>query len=314
MLSELLSLGSVDLQPLYIAVLIGGAVFIAIILFGWALQARERLARRVATSFGEERTLHATWQERSNRMVERAATFFDSGKKTPDFSLRRQLVQAGFFSSHAPALLTAARVVTAIGLPVVFLLSTTFLPFSVPLVFTTIIIVTLSLFGLVLPPILLDWRVRAMQHTYRNAFPDLMDLLVVCVESGQSLNSAISQVSRELMAVSPPLAFNLHLASLELRAGSSIESALMSLHVRVGVDEVKSLAILLKQSEELGSSIGGTLRVFSDDMRDKRLMRAETKANMLPVKLTIPLALFIFPVILIVIMMPVVIRIRHAFT
>lgn len=171
----------------------------------------------------------------------------------------------------------------------------------------------LALFSLVFIPVALDFRIRSMQEKYRRAFPDMMDLLVICVESGQSLPAAIAQVSRELMQISPQLGFNLHLVSLELRAGSTLSMSLLNLHGRLGLDEVKSLAVLLKQSEELGASIAGTLRVFSDEMREKRLVRAETKANMLPVKMTIPLGLFIFPVVMMVIMVPVVIRIKNTF-
>jgi tight adherence protein C len=92
-----------------------------------------------------------------------------------------------------------------------------------------------------------------------------------------------------------------------------LTEALDGLADRLGIEEVQSLRLLLKQSEELGASIATSLRVFSDEMRDKRLMRAETKAHALPVKMTLPLGLFIFPVILLVIMLPVVIRIKNAF-
>ena len=89
--------------------------------------------------------------------------------------------------------------------------------------------------------------------------------------------------------------------------------ALDGLSERLGIEEVKSLKVMLKQSEELGASIAATLRVYSDEMRDKRLMRAEAKAHALPVKLTLPLGVFIFPVILLVIMVPLIVRIKNSF-
>ena len=305
---------SPEMQPLYIGLLIGLAVFTSALLLVRGARQREEIGRRAATSSGMARqSLDAAWQTRANRMVERAATVFSPGDKLTVSSLRRELIQAGYFSDHAVALYSAIRVTSALILPAAFLLALTMFSSRLPVIFVALGALALSLIGLVLPPILLDARIRSMQEEYRHAFPDMMDLLVVCVESGQSLQSGIAQVSRELMQVCPPLGFNLHLVSLELRAGGTIDTALLSLHGRVGLGEVKSLAVLMKQSDELGSSISGTLRVFSDEMRDKRLIRAETKANLLPVKMTIPLGLFIFPVILLVILVPVMIRIKNAF-
>ena len=152
-----------------------------------------------------------------------------------------------------------------------------------------------------------------MRTVYRNAFPDFIDLLVVCIEAGQSLQGALDRVSREVATYSPALSANLRIASLEVRAGIRLSDAISNLYTRVGIEEVKSLGLLLKQSEDLGTSIATSLRVFSDEMRDKRLMRAETKAHALPVKMTLPLGFFIFPVILMVIMLPVIIRIKNSF-
>jgi tight adherence protein C len=167
--------------------------------------------------------------------------------------------------------------------------------------------------GLILPPIYVDYRRGVMQQQYRHAFPDFMDLLVVCVESGQSLQSAIDRVGHEMLQVCPELGANLHMMGLELRAGSTLPAALKGLSERIGLEEVQSLAVLLKQSEELGSGIALALRTYSDEMREKRLSRAETRANALPVKMTIPLGLCVFPVILLVIMVPALIRLKNAF-
>jgi tight adherence protein C len=143
-----------------------------------------------------------------------------------------------------------------------------------------------------------------MREKYRRAFPDFMDLLVVCIESGHSLPSALDRVTQEIAHPSPQLGANLHLLNLELRAGSTITTALESLHARLGIDEVQSLAVLLKQSQELGRA-SADARVFSDDARQAADC-AETRANSLPVKMTLPLGLFIFPVILLVLLVPVI--------
>ena len=227
--------------------------------------------------------------------------------------VRKQLVQAGFFSASSVTGFYASRIALAVSLPISLLAFSGLLPFEVPGALIVVLAACLAMLGLILPPIFLDICARSMREKYRRAFPDFMDLLVVCIESGHSLPSALDRVGREIIETSPQLGANLHLLNLELRAGSTTTAALESLHARLDIEEVLSLVILLKQSEELGASISGALRVFSDEMRDKRLIRAETKANSLPVKLPLPLGLFIFPVILLVILVPIVIRIKNAF-
>jgi len=141
-------------------------------------------------------------------------------------------------------------------------------------------------------------------------FPDFMDLLVVCVEAGLALQPALERIKRELVSASPQFSANLHLVGLELRAGSSLSAALESLAKRLDFEEAHSLASLLKQSEELGTSLSAALRVYSEEMRDKRYMRAEALAHALPVKIVLPVGFCIFPVILVVLFLPLIIRIK----
>ena len=132
--------------------------------------------------------------------------------------------------------------------------------------------VACAFIGLLLPGAALD-RLRSYQHlNYRNAFPDFMDLLVVCVESGQSLPAALDRVSKEIVQFCPGLGANLHIVTLELRAGRTLSDALEGLQGRTALEEVRSLQLLLKQSEELGASIAPTLRVFAEEMRNKRFV------------------------------------------
>ncbi len=139
-----------------------------------------------------------------------------------------------------------------------------------------------------------------------------MDLMVVCAEAGLSPRASLDQVARELIGSFPYLGANLYLTSLELRAGRPLHEAIDNLERRVRIDEIKSLGSLLRQAEELGSSLTQALRVFSEEMRDKRLTRAEERAHALPVKLVFPLAIYVFPVMLVVIMLPLAIRIKTA--
>jgi tight adherence protein C len=153
-----------------------------------------------------------------------------------------------------------------------------------------------------------------MLEIYRIAFPEFLDLLVVCVDAGLSFDAALVRVGREFAVRSPQFATNLALLSSEMRSGRSPTEALDNLSARLGLDEAKSFSTLLKQSLELGSDIGEALRTYADEMRDKRMIRAEANANVLPVKMSFPIAMFIFPVILLVILTPVIIKMIKLFS
>jgi tight adherence protein C len=171
----------------------------------------------------------------------------------------------------------------------------------------------LGLAGLVsafyFPDMWIGMRTRSLQRQYREGFPDALDLLVVCVEAGLSLDAAINRVGQEIGYAHSAIAENFTLMSLELRAGGTRADALHNLAERMGIDEVRSMVTLLLQSEELGTSIADALRIYADDMRTMRMLAAEAKAQALPVKLALPLGFFVFPTMMIVILLPVMIRI-----
>ena len=140
--------------------------------------------------------------------------------------------------------------------------------------------------------------------------PDFMDLLVVCADAGLSMEAALDRVGRELANSYRSLSANIHMATLEMRAGRTLSETLDHLADRLGLEEARSFATLLQQSEKLGSSLTEALRVYSDDMRHKRMSRAEEKAYSLPAKLSVPLTLCVFPVVIIVILLPVYVRLK----
>ena len=142
-------------------------------------------------------------------------------------------------------------------------------------------------------------------------FPDFIDLMIVCAEAGLGPRAAIDRLSREIAKTYPILGAHLYLASVEIRAGSSLHQALFNLSRRTQVEEAATLASLLEQTEQLGTSVTDALRVYRDEMRERRVLRAEEKAHSLPAKLVLPLGIFVFPVLLIVILLPAIIRIQH---
>jgi tight adherence protein C len=142
----------------------------------------------------------------------------------------------------------------------------------------------------------------------------MLDLMVVCVDAGLSLEAALGRISSEIFRQNRALGTNLMILGAEMRAGRTTVDALDSLADRLGLDEARSLVAMLRQSIELGTDVGDALRVFGDEMRDRRLLRAEERANQLPVKMVGPLGLFIFPVILVMVLLPVIIRLYQVFS
>jgi tight adherence protein C len=221
--------------------------------------------------------------------------------------LRRRLVQAGIYDPRAVAVFFAARTFLAavagagafFVLPMLGVTGTSSFWFFV---------MGSGILGYVGPSVYIDRRIAARKVEHRAGFPDFLDLMVVCADAGLAMEAALDRVSRELADSYRSLSANIHMATLEMRAGRSMTEALEHLAERLALEEARSFAILIQQSDELGSSITDALRVYSDDMRHKRLSRAEEKAYSLPARLAVPMMLCIFPTLFVVILLPVGVR------
>jgi tight adherence protein C len=224
--------------------------------------------------------------------------------------LRRRLVQAGFYDPRGVSFFFAGRTFLAVGLAVALFV---FAPLFMSLQGSKLwILVGLAgVAGYVGPSMYIDRRIKANKRQYVTGFPDFLDLLVVCADSGLSMEASLDRVGRELTDSYPSLCANIHMTNLEIRAGRSLTEALDHLADRLGLEEARSFATLIQQSTELGSSITDALRVYSEDMRHKRLSRAEEKAYALPAKLSLPMMVCIFPVIFVVILLPVFVRLAN---
>lgn len=226
-------------------------------------------------------------------------------------ALRHRLIQAGFFSREAVTLYLGARAVAmivAIGGTVLLL------PWALSGgggKAALLLAAALSVAALLGPDQVIKAKRSKLELEYREGFPDLLDLLVASVEAGLSLDAAVSRVTDELVRRYPHLAEHLKVLTLELRAGRARRDCWANFAERLGIDEARSMATMLRQAEEMGTSLGETLAVFSDDMRSKRMLRAEEKAMALPAKLMIPLILFIFPCLLGVLILPAAVHISE---
>jgi tight adherence protein C len=233
-------------------------------------------------------------------------------RESESSKLRKDLLKAGYFSESAllwyQGIRLSLTVIFAMGAGVALSLFMT----QASVAMKILCIIAAAGMGFTVPSRYISWRQAQMYRQCEEGFPDFMDLMVIAAEAGLSPRAAIDRISRELSKTHPYLGANLYLASLELRAGNSLQDALVNLGKRTELPEVINLASLLQQSEKFGTSITDTLRVYSEEMREKRLLRAEEKAHSLPVKLVIPLGIYVFPVMLIVILLPVVVRIRGA--
>jgi tight adherence protein C len=166
-----------------------------------------------------------------------------------------------------------------------------------------------GLFGLYAPNLFVSARADRRRTALVNGFPDALDLILICVESGLGMDAAFDRVGRELAVSNPQLAELLGSVVLELRAGRSREDTLERMAARAGVEEFRSFATLLIQSAQLGTSVGQALRTYAAEMREKRKMRAEEKAHKIPVLVSMPLVGCMLPVIVGVLMLPALIRV-----
>ncbi len=224
---------------------------------------------------------------------------------------RQKLIQAGYTSREAVAVYLGARFAALIAAAVLSLTVAPLVLHGSPPATMAMACGILTLTAMTGPDRVLAMRRGKRQQEYRDGFPDMLDLLVASVEAGLSLDAGVARVTDELERRYPNLAENMVFLTLELRAGRSRKEAWASFADRLGMDEARVLATMLRQAEEMGTSLGETLSIFSDDMRTKRMLRAEEKAMALPAKLIVPLILFIFPCLLGVLILPAAFRVSQ---
>jgi tight adherence protein C len=297
-----------EFMPILIALLALGAVAALVFVAGQYFSAQLHLQRRAGGPVAGTETTPALI-ESINTLV---STYFDENKfgldGTVKAKLRRDLVRAGYFRADAVKYYIFAKVVMVVMVPIAGYVAAEIFMVGYGWPLKLGLVAILTVLAILATDAYVARRQRTLTDAYRILFPDLLDLMVVCADAGLSLDAAITRLSKELMKRNRELGMNLLLLEAETRAGRSTSDALESFAERLGLDEARSFVATLRQSIELGTDVGDTLRVFSDEMRDRRLLRAEERANQLPVKMVLPLGAFIFPVILITVLVPVLLR------
>jgi tight adherence protein C len=290
--------------------LAAGTLAFAVMIGVRAREAVRRRAARVGLDDGApagRRALRYSSVQAARKLIDYATKHYSADDSNDTKILRRRLVQAGIYETHAAAYYFIARAGLAVGLAVTVFFGLPLFGFEAKASFWLFVLAA-AVLGYLIPSFYLDRRIAGKRMEHQAGFPDFMDLLVVCADAGLSMEAALDRIGRELADSYPSLAANIHMANLEIRAGRAMTEALEHLCDRLGLEEARSFATLIAQSDELGSSISDALRVYSDDMRHKRLSRAEEKAYSLPAKLAVPMMVCIFPVLFVVILCPVIVR------
>jgi len=225
--------------------------------------------------------------------------------------LHIRFMNAGWRNTSAASLYFGAKTLLTLALPLLGLTLLNGRPMMQDKHLMMAMLAMLSAIGYYLPNIVLARRVEWRTQAVFEEFPDVIDLLTVCVEAGLGLDAALLRVSEELALRCPVLAEELDLMLLELRSGFSKEKALTNLALRTGVEDVDKFASMLIQADRFGTSLGESLRVLSDMLRTKRRMRAEEAAAKIALKLLFPLIFFIFPSLLLVLLGPAFIQIHR---
>jgi len=296
-----------------ILLLIFGAVAAVVLFVSSATSRRMRVSRELAALSGDGAgpTQESLTRKRSEgvwaKMVKRIENAGLNLSDTAESDITKQLKAAGYVSPSAPRVYTLIRLLMLFALPGIFLLVSWLRPEPPSVLQMYLGCILLAVMGLYLPNLFIRAKADRRREEIVNGFPDSLDLMLVCVEAGLGLEAALDRVGREIANTHPRIAEMLTQTTLLMRAGATREDSLRKLGDTAGVDEIKSFATLLIQSDKLGTSLATTLRVYSSEMREARRLRAEEKAHRLPVLLSIPLVVFMLPTMIGVIILPAIV-------
>jgi tight adherence protein C len=301
------------LMPVALLLLVlGGAAMLVPALSGGG--GRSELKRRLKVEVAVPAAAEAAPQPKKGASAVRekaartAQDFYSRSDPENVARLRLKLIQAGYMDPRAVGMFFLIRFAAFAAGAGLALLADGWVAADATSMSRWTFVILAGAAGYFLPGLVLSQQVRTMMREYRNGFPDFMDLMIVCSDAGMSMEAGIERVSRELSLSYPALSQNLQLVSLELRAGRNLDDALKALAERLSLDEVRSFATLLQQSKELGTSLSGALRVFSDEMRHKRMSLAEEKAHALPAKMSVPVTVCILPVVMMIAIIPIIVK------
>jgi tight adherence protein C len=301
------------------------AVFSAIVVVAWPYLARDELATRMRQVSSERERIRArerakleAQKKQASLRTEPKKVFkdivdrFNLAKQTEDGGIVKNLRMAGYRGQNPVFVFLTVRLVMpmimfSIAVLYVFFIVQLDKPFFIKLAIT----LGVGYLGYYAPSIYVKNQIGKRQKSVRRAWPDALDLLLICVESGMGIESAFRKVSEEIGSQSVPLAEELSLTTAELSYLQDRRKAYENLGERTGLEGVRGVVTSLIQAEKYGTPVGQSLRVLAQENRDMRMAEAEKKAAALPPKLTVPMILFFLPVLFAVIITPAAIQVAN---
>jgi tight adherence protein C len=308
-----LVLNGVDLVPIIGGILLFFAVVLISVGAGAMLSNFEFMQRRLAgphKPIQDEAPRSILLEDNLLKRIDNLVT----PKNLDELSrIRKRLIQAGYRKPSAVRVFYLAKAVLALGFVVIAALLLPFLAGTLPLPIIALIIVFAMLFGYIAPSFWVERRSEYRRLDAELGFPDLLDMLLICIEAGNSLDQASRRVAREIKLVNKVLSEELNIVNDELYAGKSRNAVFRDFADRLQVADISAFAAVLRQSDEFGVSIAETLRVYASELRDKRVIRAEEKANLMPVKLALGSIAFTIPPAMLIMAGPSVMMILRTF-
>lgn len=292
----------VILGALGVALILGAAVLMLKAPKDPYAKLQEAAQTQAKSSSKKERLRHDNGADK----LEKYSKFLEPQDEEEFSAIRLKMIQAGYRSKNAVRTYHFAQFALGLGLlaagVLVVLVQSQGEDPSIQQIFMTALLP--AIVGYMLPKYWVTKRVQTRQEEISNGFPDSLDLMLVCVEAGQSLDQSIIRVSEEMRSSFPALSEEFMIVAHEMKAGKDKTAVLRDMAERAGVADVASFVTVLIQSQQFGTSIAEALRVYAGEMRDKRVMRAEEKANTLPTKMTLATMMLTVPPLLIIMIGP----------
>ncbi len=273
--------------------------------------ADERTALRIRerASLQNQRSQRNSLRPEPKKFFKTIVDRFNLEKQAQDEEIIHRLAMAGYRGRARVIAYLAARILAPLACVVItFLYVFVLVPFNQPAVVKLIITAVMGGLGYYVPAIFLKNKAAKRQLSIKRAWPDALDLMLICVDSGMSMEGALRKIAEEVGPQSPELAEELSLTTAELSYLPDRRKAYLNLADRTGLDTVKAVVTGLIQAEQYGTSVGQVLRVLAQESRDARMSEAEKKAHALPPKLTVPMILFFLPVLFAIIITPTIIQ------
>jgi tight adherence protein C len=297
-----------------IVFMIGGAVLV----MGGTSLVRERrlLGRRLRAPQVTDAPVRSDPAHKillEDNFLSRFEDFVTPTKEQDLVVIRQRLIRAGYRLPSAVRVFYAAKAALSLGFSVVAAILLAIFGATLPFPAMLAAVIVPALLGFLLPSFWIERQTQRRREEAELGFPDVLDMLLVCVEAGNSLDQACRRVAKEIAGVQQVLAEEFGIINDELRAGKQRSQVFADFADRLNVPDLRAFATILKHSEEFGVSIGDTLRVYASEMRYKRVMRAEEKANLMPVKIAMGSILFTVPPTMLVMAAPSLIMMLRAF-